>query len=212
MHPAFALAWPAPRTSAGPTESWIDASNYTKALTDAQCAELKAAGVVGVIIQAVTGLDGVSYTRQQLEACVRGGLRIQGYVWCTPSVAGGSGSLTRSRLSLFDGFAIEALWLDVEQANLKRFDVDRDLAVCDAYTGRKTGVYSGQWFFAKQRWLDVTWWADRPLWDSRFDGVPVVEANFVPYGGWTNPVVKQFRGTSSIGSIHEIDMDIEAVI
>jgi hypothetical protein len=209
MHPAFALAWPTPHRSTGRAESWIDASNYTNALSDAQCAEVKAAGVVGVIIQAVTGLDGVSYTRQQLEACVRNGLRIQGYVWCFPRASEAS---MRNRLAMFDGFPIEALWLDVEQAGLYGADVDRDLAVCDAYTGRKTGIYSGRWYFANQGWLGIRWWADRPLWDANYDGVAVVKADFTPYGGWTTPVVKQFRGTSAIGSVHEIDMDVEAVI
>jgi hypothetical protein len=184
---------------------WVDASNYSGAFTDAHCADLKTAGVVGVIVQAITGLDGVSYTRQQLLACVRNGLRIQGYVWCFP---GASQASMRGRLAMLDGFALEALWLDVEQAGLKIADVDRDLGLCDAYLSELTGIYSGRWFFAQQGWLGVTKWSGRPLWDSNYNGVPVVGAGFVPYGGWTKPVVSQYQGTSSIGRVQQIDLDV----
>jgi hypothetical protein len=110
-------------------ELWVDCSNYTGNLTDQGCADLKAAGYVGVIIQAITGLDGVSYTRQQLAACVHNGLRIAGYVWCFPFAAPGS---MLTRLGMFDGYRLEFLALDVEEAGTRKFDVDRDLALCDA--------------------------------------------------------------------------------
>ena len=161
---------------------------------------------MGVIIQAITGLDGISYTRQQLLACVQNGLRIQGYVWCFPRATKAS---MQSRLAMFDGFAIEALWLDVEQAGLSVADVDRDLALGDAYIGGMEGIYSGRWFFVQQGWLNVTKWSNRPLWDSNYDGVPVVAANFRPYGGWTVPAIKQYQGTSTIGHVQQIDLDIE---
>lgn len=197
----------APPPAAGPS-LWVDASNWTQAITDQGCAELKAAGVVGVIVQAVVGIDNVTYTAQQLQACVRNGLRIQGYVWCTP---GASKSVVAARLALFEGYDLEALWLDVEQSGLKVADVDRDLPMCDAYmAGKLTGVYSGRWFFAQQGWLNWTTWSNRPLWDSNYDHVPVVATDFRPYGGWTVPVVKQYAGTSAIGSVHQIDLDVAA--
>lgn len=118
-----------------------------------------------------------------------------------------------SRLFLFEGYDLEHLWLDVEQVGLKVADVDRDLATCDAYMGGKlTGIYSGRWFFSDQGWLGLTKWADqgRALWDSNYDQVPVVEANFRPYGGWTKPAIKQYRGTSSIGHVSQIDLDVAA--
>lgn len=166
--------------------------------------------MVGVIIQAVTGTDGVSYTRQQLEACRRNGLRVQGYVWCWP---GSSRSSMHTRLAMFDGYSIEALWLDVEQEGLQIADVDRDLSVCDLYlpAPRLTGVYSGRWFFASRGWLGFTKWADqgRRLWDSNYDRTPVLAANFRPYSGWTRATVKQYQGTSAIGQVQMIDLDVE---
>lgn len=174
-------------------------------MTNQGCAELKAAGIVGCIIQPIVGLDGNTYTTQQLDACRRNGLRIQAYVWAFPGVH----STVASRLFMLEGFDLEALWLDVEDEGLTIADVDRSLAACDLYMGGKlTGVYSGRWFFENQDWLGLTKWSDRPLWDSRFDGVADVDAGFVPYGGWTQCAIKQYRGTSSIGSVHQIDLNV----
>ena len=149
----------------------------------------------------------MSYTRQQIDACIRNGLRIAGYVWCFP---GDTASSMHSRLKMFDGFALESLWLDVEQSHVKVADVDSDLAVCDAYSGHLTGIYSGHWYFQQQGWLGVTKWADqgRPLWDSRYDGVPVTQAGFVAYGGWHSCLIKQYAGTSTVGSVSQIDLDV----
>jgi hypothetical protein len=197
---------PAVGPSPATVELWCDTSNWTKDLTDQGCADLKAAGIVGVIAQAITGLDGISYTRQQLDACVRNGLRIAGYVWCFPHDSRASMS---GRLQMFDGFAIETLWLDVEQNGLKRTDVDGDLALCDAYKGAPTGIYSGRWFFVQQGWQHDTWWSSRPLWDSNYTGVAEVGTGFVPYGGWTMPTMSQYRGTSTIGHVNQIDLDVK---
>ncbi len=184
---------------------WADVSNYSKQLTDQGCADLRAAGIVGCIVQAITGIDGFSYTRQQLDACQRNGLRIAGYVWVFPNALRAS---MQSRLQMFDSFPIESLWADVEQKGLKTADVDRDLALCDVYIGKLTGVYSGRWFFQQQGWLGHTAWSNRALWDSRYDNVPETQTGFIPYGGWSECTIKQYAGSSSIGSVHQIDLNV----
>jgi hypothetical protein len=208
MHPAFSLAWPdAPVPPPPPSRSgerWVDASNYTGVLTDRDCLELRDAGITGVIIQAITGLDGISYTRQQLNACVQNGLDIAGYVWCFP------GSNVASRLKMFDGFELAFLALDVEQAGLTRADVDRDLGLCDSYQWDTTWVYTGKWFFDQQGWSQHTWWSDRPLWNSLYDRTPVANDHFVPYHGWTSSVLEQWIGTSQIGHVGGIDQNVFA--
>lgn len=115
-----------------------------------------------------------------------------------------------SRLAMFDGFRLEAVWLDVEQAGLTQADIDRDLALIDSYTGRLTGCYTGKWYFDQQGWSQHTWWSDRPLWDSNYTGVPEVGSGFKPYGGWTWPTITQFQGTSAIGSVQQIDLNVMA--
>lgn len=186
-------------------EFWIDASNWSKELTDEGCAGLKSAGVVGVIIQAITGNDGISYTRQQLDACRRNGLRIAGYCWCFP---GDTRASIQSRLAMFDGYTLESLWLDVEQVGLHIADVTRDLAIMDLYFGRPVGVYTARWFWQQQGWLGWTAWSDRPLWTANYDSNPDTTVDFVPFGGWTSTVIKQFVGTSAIGTVSQIDLDM----
>ncbi len=205
------LAIPTPQGPLYPphttNELWADLSNYTGNLTDQGCADLKAAGYVGVIVQAITGLDGNTYTRQQLTVAQRNGLRIAGYVWCFPRAPEAS---MHSRLSMFDGFALEFLALDVEQSGLTVLDIERDLTMCDAYWRRLTWVYSGKWFFDQEGWSHLNLWADRPLWDSNYDGVPDVNVGFRPYGGWTHVAMKQFMGTSRIGHVTQIDPNVMA--
>jgi hypothetical protein len=188
-------------------ELWVDISNYTGTLTAQGCHDLLAAGYVGCIVQAITGLDGRTYTRQQLAACVAYGLRVAGYVWCFP---GASVASIRDRLHMFDGYALKFLALDVEQGGLTRADVDRDLYECDAYIDGLTWIYSGRWWFEQQEWLNVNWWSNRPLWDSNFDGNADATVGFRPYAGWTQCAMKQFMGTTTVGSVHEADLNVSA--
>lgn len=39
---------------------------------------------------------------------------------------------------------------------------------------------------------------DYPLWDAKYDNLPNLEANWKPYGGWTQRAIKQFKGTTIV--------------
>lgn len=201
--------WPAPVPKKPPAPAsstlWCDASNYTGPFDDQQMADLKNAGYVGVIIQAITGLDGKSYATQQLAVAARNGLRLAGYLWCFTASSAAS---VNNRLMMFDGYTLEFLALDAEAGSLSVADVDRDLTRCDAYWGGVTWLYSGKWFFDQQGWSNDSRWSTRPLWDAHYDGIADPDVNFVPYGGWTQCQAKQFQGTSSIGSLTEIDLNV----
>lgn len=191
----------------GASTLWVDMSNWTKELTSGMLDDLRAAGYVGAIVQAITGNDGISYTSRQLAALSIGRFRIAGYLWCFP---GASPSSIQGRLAMFDGYALEFLALDVEQVGVSRADVDRDLAECDSYRGTPTWIYSGKWFFDLQGWSGQNWWAERSLWDSAYDGNPDLAAGFVPYGGWVSRRMKQFMGTSSVGRLQQVDLNMLA--
>lgn len=184
----------------------MDASNYTGAFTDQQMQGLVDSGVQGVIVQAITGLNGISYTSQQCQMVAQYGLTLHGYVWCFP---GESATSIDGRLAMFNGKPVRRLWADVEQAGLSMRDVDLLLRRCDLYLPtQRTGVYSGRWFFAQQGWLGVDRWSDRDLWDANYvDGVPDPTVGFVPYGGWDHCAIKQYKGTSDVGTLHEVDLD-----
>lgn len=185
---------------------WADLSNYTGPLDPAGCDDLKQAGYVGIIVQAITGLNNKSWTWQQLSTAVAQGLRIAGYVWAFKSID------VASRLRMYDGFRLESLWLDVEGDSYVGYptvkSINRDLALCDAYMKGRTGIYSGKWFFDLMGWSGSNRWADRLLWDSDYDGVPDVDHGFTPYGGWTSRAIKQFAGTSAIGQVQQIDLNV----
>lgn len=177
---------------------WADLSNYTGDLTADKIAALKAVGVVGIIVQAVTGLDGLSYTRQQLHAANTNGLLIAGYVWCYEALDVGD------RLALFNGFTLESLWLDVE-TTLSVGAVDRDLNLCDNHIEGLTGIYTGKWVFDMLGWSDQRLWSYRPLWVSIYDGVADLDAGFRSFGGWLGATIKQYQDT---GPIAGVDMNI----
>lgn len=109
---------------------------------------------------------------------------------------------------MFKGYTLEALWLDVELP-ITEAAVNAALIQCDAYQGQLTGIYSGKWFFDNQGWSHQSFWSSRPLWDSNYNGVPVTEQGFVSYGGWSSCVIKQYQGTSAIGHLSQIDLDVE---
>lgn len=39
--------------------------------------------------------------------------------------------------------------------------------------------------------------SDFPLWYAHYDGIPSF-SDFKPFGGWTKPTIKQYKGTSSL--------------
>jgi len=160
------------------------------------CDDMQAAGVDGVIVQAITGLDGISYTRQQLQKTLDRGFRIAGYVWCFPG-----GPSVASRLSMFDGFKLEWLALDNEQAGLSFADMDRDFALCDAYMGGQlTEDYTAYWFYQLMGWLRITRYSNRALWYAAYDEQAAM-SSFVPFGGWTTPRTHQFTDKQLYGGV-----------
>lgn len=168
--------------------------------------------MVGVICQAITGLDGATYVRQQLDACQRNGLRSRGYIWCFPLENDAS---IDSRLAMFDGFPIEGIGVDVEQAGISQKDVSYLLDKTAAYLAQRgiAGLpwfYSAHWYFSSRGWLSLTTWSKYPLWDTRYNNQPELLRDFVPYGGWTQDdvVATQYFGTSAIGAVHQIDLDL----
>jgi hypothetical protein len=193
---------------------WCDGSNYTQELTDQGCADLKAAGVGGMIAQAITGADGRTFTRQQLDALERNGLKSRGYIWAFPGE--GDASID-SRLAMFDGYPILGIGVDVEQDGLSEYDISHLLQKAEAYLARRAiaglpWFYTAFWYFARRRWLNLTLWKRYPLWDTRYNGRTDPLFAFVPYGGWTaaDVVATQYWGTSSIGHVHQIDLDVVA--
>ncbi|MBO0881535.1 MAG: hypothetical protein J2P17_14585, partial [Mycobacterium sp.] len=161
------------------------------------CDDFDAGGVVGVIVQCITGLDGQSFTWQQLTKAQERGKRLAGYAWAFRK------SSVATRLAMFDPFHLEWLGLDVEDTSVSIASVDRDLALCDDYMGVRgsTEFYTGRRFFQTMGWLGLTRWCKRSLWDAIYDDNPDPQVDFVPFGGWTTCRTKQFWAKQVYGGV-----------
>lgn len=199
----------------------VDLSNYSDPLTPAAVQALKDAGVELAICQAVDPPAPFppTKTRAQIQACLEGGLQVDVYVWLWFDLTEQD---IRNKMLLVADLPIRQVWLDVEDTAAIKYDqatceakVAAALAVCDGYPGSSgdpTGVYSGRWFWADRRYLgNTTAFSDRELWDANYDDVADASVGFVPYGGWTAPRIKQYRGTTSLAGIGGLDLNVLSV-
>jgi hypothetical protein len=199
----------------------VDMSNYTDPLTAATIQQLKDAGVGHVIVQAVDPPPGypAGRTRAQVQACIDAGLTVDAYIWMWFDLD--TADIQR-KLGLLDGLAVHQLWLDVEDTAAIKYDqptteakVTDALAACDAFmtlSGAKTGVYSGRWFWVDRRYMaNTSCFADRELWDANYDDVADAALGFTTYGGWQRCVIKQYRGTSAVGGVSGLDVNVLSV-
>ena len=200
----------------------VDMSNFTDPLSPAAIQGLKAAGVGHVIVQAIDPPPGYpgGRTRAQIQACLDAGLTVDAYVWLWFDLDAND---IQRKLHLLDGLNVRQLWLDVEdtasinysQAACEAKVVSDALAACDAYptsSGARTGVYSGRWFWLDRRYMgNCTTFADRALWDANYDDVADTKLGYVPYGGWATVAIKQFRGSTSIGGVGGLDLNVLSV-
>ena len=151
-------------------------------------------------------------TVSQLQAAEAGGLEIEAYVplYWNESAAGSMASQVDAAMDLIDqsGVDVDLLWLDCEvppTGYSASQIVAKIEAAADACSDIPCGIYTRR-----------TWWdpatagssalAGLPLWYALYDG----DTDFVdwdypsaqhhgPYGGWTEPMWKQYAGTTPQG-------------
>jgi hypothetical protein len=199
------------------TLNCIDVSNYSGALDDAQVAGLRAVGVELGIVQSLEPPAGYpqGVTRQQIQALLDGGIAVDAYVWLW--FAFDVDDIER-KCALLDGLPIRQMWLDVEDQAAVQYDqatieqkIQAAMDRCDQVPvtgGRKTGVYSGRWWWADKRYgNDTTAFSDRVLWDSDYDGLDTT-GGFVPYGGWRERTIKQYHGTTTLAGVPNVDLNV----
>jgi GH25 family lysozyme M1 (1,4-beta-N-acetylmuramidase) len=54
----------------------------------------------------------------------------------------------------------------------------------------------------------VSEFEDFPLWDAKYDNLPDLDANWVPYGGWKERAMKQYQGTTSVPGNISADLNV----
>jgi len=173
-------------------EHLIDVSNYQGNLTSSFFSSWGARGFSGLIVQAVTGNDGRSYTRQQCQAALDHGWELNGYIWCPSNY--------NARLALFNGFKLNELYLDVEESQLTWDEIDAGFRACDSYISGVTGMYTRANMF--NPWTNK--YSFRKLWVAYYDNVPDVNVGFKPFGGWTEAYMKQYTE-------HPLDQNVRRI-
>ncbi len=193
-----------------------DCSNYTSDLTTDGLEAWKAEGVGLVIVQAIDPPPNYppGKTREQIQQCLAAGFAVDAYLYLWFSL--GPDDITR-KLSLLEGLPVRQLWLDVEDTAASEYDqmtketkVQVALSLCDAFmvNGPRTGIYTGGWFWADPHYMNNTpKFSDRKLWTAQYDGIPDATV-FTPYGGWHSCRIKQFAGTSELGGITGVDINV----
>ena len=191
----------------------VDVSNYTGPLNAAQLAAWKRDGIELVIVQAIDPPAGYppGCTVQQIQACQAAGLDVEAYVFLW---FGLGTSDIQAKLGLLDGLGIRRVWLDVEDTGARSLRLPKRISVVQgalnaiAAAGYDNGIYTGYWFWSGYMG-NTSALNSYDLWDAHYDGDPNVSTGFVPYGGWSTCLIKQYAGTSTLDGVGNVDLDVE---
>ncbi len=181
----------------------VDMSRWGGELTPEEAAAMKTAGISTVIIASGPGGYGLM-ARQQGEAAVAAGLRLEAYTYL--EFESDPEWWVREALARLDGLSVARWWLDVEDTEHGRsWTPEQRIAyvqrALDAFAaaGVFAHVYSGGWYWRPYMGnTDVFARQGRKLWNAWYDGDPDIDG--LPYGGWTaaEVAIEQFEGTSLV--------------
>lgn len=180
----------------------IDVSNYSGRISAQNLADWKALGVGLVIVQGLTEAQaGVSYTRQQLQACLDANMPVDLYIYLY------GGQDIRPRLATADGIPIHRKWLDAEEP-LTTAQIDAAWPAMDAYPAQvqAAGIYSARWWWITYQY-NQNHWSHRKLWAAQYDNIADTKV-FTPFGGWSTCFLKQYRGSSVLAGVGGIDISV----
>ncbi len=203
----------------------VDVSNYTDPPTPAVLDAWQAAGVGLVIVQAFPPSYADKYAEQmeQERLCHERGLPFDNYLYdYLGDPTWRDGCLEGMSLAVQGGLVPRAAWLDEEDVETERGwstgqRVEAIQASCDAVDTWCAGhavpgrarIYTAAWW-----WVPLTdnstAFADRDLWTAQYDGVDDASV-FTPYGGWDHAAIKQYAGTSVLGGVGGLDLDVLSI-
>lgn len=181
----------------------VDMSRWGGELTAAECEALKAAGVRCVIVG--TGHEPANaWVGQQALAAATAGLLVECYIWIDlrnsePYIA----SACRQALTAPWALFVRRWWVDCESPSdiapaLAERGIDAALSVLDNDPERRpVGLYTARWWWTRNKMGSK--YSSRPLWSAHYDGDPDIDFGSAPYGGWTQPLIEQYQGTTVLG-------------
>ncbi len=190
----------------------LDFSNYTGLSPDVHA--LKAAGWDGVIL----GTQNPSVTRRQWEACNLEGFHVDSLYcfvyWDLEDVRRIS-----EALQLAEQYNL-SVWLDCEWTHQGypgtgtwAPPVNTLKSLIRKYKqqlgARYAGIYTGKWWWEPYVG-NTTEFSGDPLWHAAYQAAQPDFDDFLPYGGWTRPLLWQYssNGTQGVNA----DLNVEEVV
>lgn len=175
----------------------VDMSSWGGPITSAKVESLWQAGAR----RAIVGVSDVELARQQLTLTAERGMEIQAYSYMYWG-ANNEERLDRVRRAA-QGLPLAFVWPDFEDKNAPLDDpagVISWMRGCMALAerlGLPVGVYTAAWWW--RSWArNTAAFAHYPLWVAQYDEWPVL--TMTPFGGWTECAMKQYKGTTVLGS------------
>lgn len=173
----------------------VDFGAYAPALTDAEVQSWN-------VEFAIVGNLANRKFQQQVQACQRNGLITEAYIYIYYD-RDINKQITDCINACKQAGGIERIWLDVEidtsppPASQVLAAVHQMQAAVEA-NGFAAGIYT-----SRSMWATLTNnskdFSDLPLWDACYDSEASFDY-FIPYGGWTAPLIKQYAGNVTIGT------------
>ena len=106
--------------------------------------------------------------------------------------------------NLLSGTKYGMLWLDIEGSQYWYSDTSKNVNFIQELVNESkalnitVGIYSGN-----SQWTPITGsskaFSNLPIWYAHYENTPNPSySDWVPFGGWASPAIKQFKGTTSI--------------
>jgi len=94
------------------------------------------------------------------------------------------------------------IWLDIERLSWPANQAANRVFITDLISagkakGKNIGVYTNYNNWQSIVGLDWTGASSLPLWYAHYDNSPNF-GDFVPFGGWTKPAIKQYAGDATV--------------
>lgn len=193
----------------------LDVSAYGGPIKVAQWAQALLAGFDLAIVQAwgggPKGLGKNPYCAQQLAGAREAGMMTAIYL----VVPSDTTTLTHSLIQAGKDAAgdeyqyVKFYALDIESETLLHPTAPLT-RLADAISNIKDKpvvIYSSKYKWEKSTGNTIGAWA-LPLWDARYDELPEIDKNWVPYGGWTQRAIKQYKQNCIVAGGISADLNV----
>lgn len=175
----------------------VDISNWSGTISPDAVAAWQAEGIEKVIV----GTQNIHVARQQMKVVVDAGLRLDVYVYLYGHL--GAAAQMHDAMDTITGFAVERLWLDVEDEKSGKTPEQwvefLRLAIKTVNLNYALGIYTRAGYWRAYLGNNISF-RDLPLWNAWYMQTPNLDG-FTPYGGWKRELMRQYTNTQTMGGV-----------